>query len=132
MVHVLFQIPWIPEILFRLMGRAGFQYTFRGMAKRKEMFPREVVERLAAPMLSLGALRAGINYYRGAFRSLETLRMVRTLPDITVPTLVIWGRKTARWARSFASGSTRTSRRRLNWSILRTVRIGCSRSNRSA
>ena len=86
-----FQIPWLPEALIRMNATRQFVKTFRGWARRKEMFPDEVVFAFRDAMLQPGALSAGINYYRAAFRDLSTFGQARKLPNLTVPTQVIWG-----------------------------------------
>ena len=89
-----FQLPWLPELLFRLGGRRGLEQAFRRSSLRPELFTDEDMDRYTAALLQPGALRASINYYRAAFRA--ALRQVfrgsgAQSEPITVPTLLIWG-----------------------------------------
>ncbi len=85
-----FQIPWLPEWGIRLNARWFVEQAFRGMAIRKEAFPDEELRHYVNALLKPGALTAAINYYRAAFR--ETVRDgERLFPQITCPTLLIWG-----------------------------------------
>lgn len=86
-----FQIPWLPEFLIRLNADNTFTRTFRGWARRKEMFPDDVISVFKKAMLEPGALTAGINYYRATARDPNSMRQAKDFPDITVPTQVIWG-----------------------------------------
>ena len=85
-----FQIPWLPEFLIRLDAKRQFGKTFRGWARRKEMFPDEVIAAFREPMLRPGALTAAINYYRAIGRDPASLRDARDFPKLSVPTLLIW------------------------------------------
>ena len=85
-----FQIPWLPEFLIRLDADRQFKKVFRGMARRKEMFPDEVIAAFREPMLEPGALTAALNYYRALARHPRNLREARGFPALTLPTLVIW------------------------------------------
>ncbi len=85
-----FQIPWLPEWGIRLNARRFVEQAFRGMAIRKDAFPDEELRCYEEALKKPGALTAAINYYRAAFR--ETLRHGEQLfPQITCPTLLIWG-----------------------------------------
>ena len=89
-----FQLPWLPERLFRLGGRGALEQALRRGSLRPERFTDEDLDRYTTALLQPGALGAAINYYRAAFRS--ALRQVLqgggapTRP-ITTPTLLIWG-----------------------------------------
>ncbi|MCS6925292.1 MAG: alpha/beta hydrolase [Candidatus Binatia bacterium] len=85
-----FQLPWLPELAVRLTLRRFVEQAFRGMAIRKEAFSDEDLQRYVEALQKPGALTAGINYYRAAFRGF--LRHgARRFPPITCPTLLIWG-----------------------------------------
>jgi epoxide hydrolase 4 len=84
-----FQLPWLPETLMAKDIKRQFVRAFRGWAHRKEAFPDEVIEAFRRPMEEPGALRAGINYYRAAFRNVSAA--TQKLPKVAVPTQVIWG-----------------------------------------
>ena len=81
-----FQIPWLPEFLLRQRRAEGIANAFLNMAVDKAMFPPEVLEVYRQNALIPGALTAMINYYRanlGLFGEVA--------PQITVPTLMLWG-----------------------------------------
>ena len=85
-----FQIPWLPEWSTRLNARRFVEQAFRGMAIRKEAFPDEELDRYVEAIQKPGALTAGINYYRAAFR--ERIRKGERKTDlIQCPSLLIWG-----------------------------------------
>ena len=91
-----FQLPWLPEKLFRWGGRRALEQTFRRGSLRPELFTDEDLAHYTAALLQPGALGAAINYYRAAFRS--ALRGVlrggthRGMNDpVTTPTLLVWG-----------------------------------------
>ncbi|MBI3799352.1 MAG: alpha/beta hydrolase [Deltaproteobacteria bacterium] len=85
-----FQIPWLPEALFRLNRRRFVEQAFRGMAIRKEAFPDEDLQRYVEASAKPGALTAAINYYRAMFRDFLR-RGERKFAKIACPTLLIWG-----------------------------------------
>lgn len=86
-----FQLPWLPELGIRLNLRRFVAQAFRGMAIRKEAaFSDADLQQYVEALQKPGALTAGINYYRAAFR--DFLRHgERQFPRITCPTLLIWG-----------------------------------------
>lgn len=85
-----FQIPWLPEWGIHLHTRRFVERAFRGMALRKEAFPDEALDRYVEAIEKPGALTAGINYYRAAFRE-RMKRGERKLAQIECPSLLIWG-----------------------------------------
>ena len=87
-----FQIPWLPERLFRMRNASLVTEAFRGMAVDKSRFPEEVLDVYRQAALQPGALTAMINYYRALVRG-GGQRRQRSLgyPRIDVPTLMIWG-----------------------------------------
>jgi pimeloyl-ACP methyl ester carboxylesterase len=87
-----FQIPWLPEALFRRRGAALVGNAFRGMAVDKSRFPDEVLDVYRRAALEPGALTAMINYYRALVRGGGRRRMSSLgYPRIEVPTLMVWG-----------------------------------------
>ena len=89
-----FQLPWLPELLFRLGGRRALEQTLRHGSLRPELFTDEDLDRYTDALLQPGALRASINYYRAAFRAAlrQVLRGGGTQHGpVTVPTLLVWG-----------------------------------------
>jgi pimeloyl-ACP methyl ester carboxylesterase len=87
-----FQIPWLPETLFRAGNAAMIGRAFSGMAVNKERFPDEVLDVYRRAAMQPGAMTAMINYYRALVTG-GGARRQRNLgyPKIDVPTLVIWG-----------------------------------------
>src|SRR3989454_11754213 len=66
-----FQIPWPPEALLGLGHARLIAGAIRRTAVRQDSLTEEDLLYLRAAASQPGALRAGINYYRAAFRSLE-------------------------------------------------------------
>jgi len=87
-----FQIPWLPERLFRMRRGSLVTEAFRGMAVDKSRFPEEVLDVYRRAALEPGALTAMINYYRGLVRG-GGARRQRSLgfPRTDIPTLMVWG-----------------------------------------
>lgn len=90
-----FQIPFLPEWLFRLRGAQAIADTFRNMAVDKSRFPDDVLDVYRLQALQPGALTAMINYYRALYRNWPKPRQIRDLSQqiLDVPTLMIWGEK---------------------------------------
>lgn len=81
-----FQLPWLPEALLKRGRAQGIANAFLNMAVDKTMFPPDVLDVYCKNALQPGALTAMINYYRA---NLQILAEVA--PQITVPTLMLWG-----------------------------------------
>lgn len=86
-----FQLPWLPEMLFRLGDFWLFERALRRDPVHPAAFTDEDVRLYKQALAVRGALTAAINYYRAAFRA--GLHKVRRLPRIEVPTLLIWGER---------------------------------------
>jgi pimeloyl-ACP methyl ester carboxylesterase len=86
----LFQLPWLAEYVFHRDPVGMFQRIFRGQARRKEMFPDDVIAVFTAAMMKPNAFWAGIQYYRASF-SISTIKEFIRFPKISTPTMVIWG-----------------------------------------
>lgn len=87
-----FQIPWLPEALIRATRYRGIRETFRNDPIRPGAFSEDDIERYIEAISRPGALTAGINYYRAAFR--YGFRAIRQqLRRIDAPVLVIWGER---------------------------------------
>jgi len=86
-----FQLPWLPERLLPLgrwqLFRLGFERDARAGA-----FTAADIDRYVEAWSQPGALTAGINYYRAAFRRSPRASEARLRP-VTAPTLVIWGER---------------------------------------
>lgn len=83
-----FQLPWLPEFLFRRNGARMIGDAFYEMAIDKTRFPDEVLDVYRAQALEPGALTAMLNWYR-ANRFLSTFE--GPFPVLETPTLMIWG-----------------------------------------
>lgn len=81
-----FQLPWLPEALLRRNNAEGIANAFLNMAVDKTMFPPDVLEVYRRNALQPGALTAMINYYRANLGIINEVA-----PQITVPTLMLWG-----------------------------------------
>jgi pimeloyl-ACP methyl ester carboxylesterase len=90
-----FQIPWLPEFLLMRNPGRFMEQAFRGGAVRKEAFTDADVAAYTAAASKPGAMSAGINYYRAAFRGNFMNPFAKAPTDeelmVTVPTLLIWG-----------------------------------------
>lgn len=73
-----FQLPWLPEQLILRNTRRWIRSRHSG----SQAYLDQVVESLSSP----GGASAALNYYRAALRSRSP-----ALPDIEVPTSLIWG-----------------------------------------
>jgi len=84
-----FQLPWLPERLMRPRQLAGI---FRRTAVHPERFGPEVEEVYRRYAAQPGAATAMLNYYRAIVRGGGARRQAALgYPEITVPTLLIWG-----------------------------------------
>ncbi|MBW2416858.1 MAG: alpha/beta hydrolase [Deltaproteobacteria bacterium] len=83
-----FQLPWLPEFLFKLRGARAIGQTFRGMAVDKGRFPDETLDVYRKQALEPGAMTAMLNWYRAnRFREI----CAGPFPILDVPTLMVWG-----------------------------------------
>ncbi len=107
-----FQIPWLPEAVFRLRGGKAIGDAFRDMAVDKSRFPDEVLDVYRRQALLPGALTSMINYYRALARTLPTRKEVRRLERtiIDVPTLLIWGERDAALGKELSYGTEKLVR----------------------
>lgn len=81
-----FQLPWLPEAMLARNNADGIAKAFLNMAVDKTMFPPDVLDVYRQNALQPGALTAMINYYRANLGILNEVA-----PQITVPTLMLWG-----------------------------------------
>jgi pimeloyl-ACP methyl ester carboxylesterase len=87
-----FQIPWLPECLFRSRDFAGLLRNLRRDPVRPDAFSADDIACYRQALARPGALTAAINYYRAAFRR-SPERQLLGFKAITQPTLVIWGER---------------------------------------
>ncbi len=85
-----FQLPYIPEIMFRAGNFALMDRSLRREPVREHAFTTQDIAEYKAALSQPGALTAGINYYRANFRDFWSRPTWFTDP-ITQPTLIIWG-----------------------------------------
>lgn len=90
----LFQLPRLPEALFRARHYKAIGDAFRNMAVDKRRFPDAVLQVYRDNAARPGALTAMINYYRAVVRGGGAARQRRLgYPPIDIPTLMIWGER---------------------------------------
>lgn len=101
-----FQIPWLPERLFRMRRASAVTEAFRGMAVDKSRFPEEVLDVYRRAALEPGALTAMINYYRALVRGGGARRQTSLgFPRIELPTLMIWGEQDSALGKELTYGT---------------------------
>lgn len=96
-----FQLPWLPELVFRLGDQRLLESLFREGATNPEAFDDEAIRRYKRACGRPGAMSSMINYYRALFRGTVRSKVPgRSVPDATTsdglinrPTLLIWGMK---------------------------------------
>ena len=87
-----FQIPRLPEMLFRADGARAIERAFTQMAIDKSRFPPEVTDVFRQNALQEGALTAMINWYRaGRFTPPKWRELMANPPILQTPTLMLWG-----------------------------------------
>ncbi len=99
-----FQLPWLPE---RLLGRNEAQPiadVFTEMAVHPERFDDDVLAVYRSAAAQPGALRAMINWYRGALLSGRRLQQ-GGYPMIETPTLMVWGEQDTALGKELADGT---------------------------
>ncbi len=84
-----FQLPYLPEWMFRRGGRKFLSKLFRGSAVRRSTFEDKDIDNYFNALQSPGALTAAFNYYRAAFRNSPTGEELKK--KISAPTMLIWG-----------------------------------------
>jgi epoxide hydrolase 4 len=100
-----FQLPVVPELVFRLWPRAVIERTFRGMTVRKNTFDDEDLRQFREELEKPGALTAAINYYRAAFRNFSAMRDFERQPKtIAAPTILIWAENDAALGKELTYG----------------------------
>ncbi len=95
----LYQIPWLPEALFRMKNFALMRQLYI-RSGRPGIFSKSDLDRYQKAWSKPGALTGMINWYRAMRRKphIENLR-------ITVPTMVIWGNKDVYLEKGLAEAS---------------------------
>lgn len=85
-----FQLPWLPEALFRARGYAILDRVMRSDPVRPDAFADADIRRYKRALSRPGALSGAINYYRALLRRNPREAMQEPSP-IRCPTLLIWG-----------------------------------------
>lgn len=85
-----FQLPWLPERMMLRRDALGIRRAFRGMAVDKSRFPDAVLDVYAKAAQRPGAMTAMINWYRGAARHRDRMKLANG-GKVDVPTLIVWG-----------------------------------------
>ena len=87
-----FQLPWIPEAAYRLVGQRLLRRTLLNDPIRPGAFSEQDINRYLEAIGQPGALTSAINYYRAMFR-LGPRKVRREISRIDNPTLLIWGER---------------------------------------
>jgi pimeloyl-ACP methyl ester carboxylesterase len=87
-----FQLPWLPERLFRAGGYAGLERILRHDPVRPGAFDADAIAAYKQAIDQPGALTAALNYYRALFRC-NPLNVKRSVRRIDAPTLLVWGKQ---------------------------------------
>ncbi len=99
-----FQLPWLPERVFRARSYGAIERALRGKAVHPERFTDEDLEIFRQNAREPGALTAMLNYYRAL--PLSLLRMSRRgVASIHVPSLLIWGERDDALGRELTYGT---------------------------
>lgn len=100
-----FQIPWLPEALFRANNFALMENTFRTMVARKDTFSDEDIARYKEALAKPGALTAAINWYRNGASGLVSVGS--SSGQVDAPTLLIWGEQDTVLGKELTYGTER-------------------------
>jgi pimeloyl-ACP methyl ester carboxylesterase len=87
-----FQIPRLPEWLISRRRGQRLREVFLSTSLRPEGFSEHELDVYCAQISDLRTARAMLNWYRSAFQSNVTFKLVNDgVPQIEIPTLMIWG-----------------------------------------
>lgn len=85
-----FQLPWLPEWMFRARNYRALRQTFRHDPLRKGAFTEADIDQMVQAFAQPGAATATINWYRAMFRRGPSFLKGKVRP-IEAPVLIIWG-----------------------------------------
>lgn len=86
-----FQIPYLPEFVFKMFGRQMLERAMRNSTLRKDTFNDEDLNKYLLELQKPGAFTAALNYYRAAFRQMcQAKKSSGPMHKINAPTLLIW------------------------------------------
>lgn len=100
-----FQLPWLPEKAMTARRAQAIGDAFYEMAIDKTEFTPDVLDHYRENALIPGAITAMINYYRAAFRHNTFADLVENPPQLSVPTLMIWGEEDAALGKELTFGT---------------------------
>jgi pimeloyl-ACP methyl ester carboxylesterase len=92
-----FNLPFVPEIAFRLAGDRLVTFMLRAGSARKEAFTQETMRPYVEAYRSGANVSSAMSYYRTVTRSVIARRVrpgthpARAGRRIEVPTLIVWG-----------------------------------------
>ncbi|MDJ0729966.1 MAG: alpha/beta hydrolase [Crocosphaera sp.] len=98
-----FQLPYLPELLFRWNNYKGIESVFLKMAINKSAFTDEDIQAYKKSAAKPGSLTAMINYYRCFFRKGFTLQ--KSWKKLDIPTLMIWGENDTALGKELTDGT---------------------------
>lgn len=108
-----FQVPALPEWLISLNLQTFVREMLQGQAIRKGAFTTQDTEIYRAALAKPGVLTAAMKYYRQVFSPTALMQFwgrtvlpfsQRSLPPISVPTLVLWGEEDALLSQQHTEG----------------------------
>ncbi|MBR8832579.1 MAG: alpha/beta hydrolase [Stigonema ocellatum SAG 48.90 = DSM 106950] len=85
---LLFQLPWLPELLLQSSDYQPIETVFKGMALDKTAFTQADIEAYKNAAAKRGALTAMLNYYRNLP---QQIMRNQSWSVLEMPTLMIWG-----------------------------------------
>lgn len=84
-----FQLPYIPELLFKASPQKMLEKVLRGSTRKPEIFKDEDIQQYLRNLQKPGAIEAALNYYRAALRNKPEKDALKK--KIKAPTMLIWG-----------------------------------------
>jgi len=85
-----FQLPWLPEALFRARHFRLLERTLRTDPVHSGAFSDDEIRRFKRALAQPGALTATLNYYRALLRQ-SPRTAAHSIQRVETPTLLIWG-----------------------------------------
>jgi pimeloyl-ACP methyl ester carboxylesterase len=89
---LLFQVPWLPELLLGAFHAQGVARVIGRSAQNRSRLPLDVLRVYRDNACRPGGLTAMLNWYRAGLRrgGMKLLER-KTYPEINIPTLLLWG-----------------------------------------
>ncbi|ACB51828.1 unknown [Crocosphaera subtropica ATCC 51142] len=98
-----FQLPYLPELLFKWNNYKAIESAFINMAIDKSVFSEEDIQAYKKAAAKPGALTAMINYYRCFFR--QSFTSEKSWNKLDIPTLMIWGENDTALGKELTNGT---------------------------